>query len=143
MKEEHKISYEEDYEKYYFEYKGKYTSDINIVNSIRKLEYERAVMIEIKDKYKMKICDPSELIGMVAILIAILSLAEQIESSDNVQGGIVLFIIFYIAGGLLYRNFTNKKYNDIIEDIETKINSKELCIIALKNLLYEKYKRTV
>lgn len=140
MDNKYEIEYEQDYEKYYFEYRDKYKKDTLIINSIRKLEYEKNKLVKFKEKNKIKINNPSESIPVLALLISLLSLGEQVGTSDNIQGGIALFIIIYITVGIVCRQLNNKKYNKIIKRIDDKLNLIELRIIVLKNLLYEKYK---
>lgn len=143
MNDKNKITYEQDYEKYYFEYRYKYKNDTCIVNRIRKLKYEKSNLIKRKGKTKAKISKPTESVSLVALLISLLSLAGEVGTSQNVKGGIALFTLVFIVGGIVYRQLNNKKYNKIIRKIDYELNIVDLRIIALKNLLYEKYKVVV
>ncbi|MBE6061212.1 MAG: hypothetical protein E7215_13735 [Clostridium sulfidigenes] len=136
MDNKYEIEYEQDYEKYYFEYRDKYKSDTCVINSIRKLDYERNRLIELENEIKRGVMDTSELVSIIALFTSMMSL--MIAKDSNEIG--IIIIIGYAVFALVYRRRSNAKYNKKVLEINNKIKSVDLRIIALKNLMYEKHK---
>ncbi|WP_346877597.1 hypothetical protein [Clostridium sp. UBA5712] len=136
MDNKYEIEYEQDYEKYYFEYRDKYKSDTCVINSIRKLEYEKNRLVELENEIKRGIMDTSELVSIIALFTSMMSL--MIAKDSNEIG--IIIIIGYAVFALIYRRKCNSKYDKKVLEINNKIKSVDLRIIALKNLMYEKHK---